>query len=289
MRPLSLTQLYWQGKADNFTGDYFLNDEFGMLMDYRLKGEPILEQSLPYRLAEARLFRVLQGSVTYSFNLEKFTVGKGMIIVVPSGTLVVQDSYTPDYVFQGIGFNDVQVPLNDGIMLVKLTDGEWEETDLLMRLLWREAHQEPFNRAIISHLMNALVGIVERENRRENDSLSARNRPEEIYHRFLSLVNQHAKTERKLTFYSDKLCLASHYLSNIISTVSHQSASEWITQAAIMEAKVQLLYTDKSIRQIAEEMNFNSDTFFCRYFRQATGLSPKVYRQQGKLATVDKG
>ncbi|MGI6233505.1 MAG: helix-turn-helix domain-containing protein [Prevotella sp.] len=287
MRPLSLTQLYWQGKSNNFTGDYFLNDEFGILMDYRLKGEPILEQSQPYRLAEARLFRVLQGSVTYSFNLEKFTVNKGMIIVVPSGTLVVQDSYTPDYVFQGIGFDDVQVPLKDGIMLVKLKEGEWEETEWLMQLLWQEAHQEPFNRAIISHLMNALVGIVEREQRREGNTPSVRNRSEEIYHQFLSLVNQYAATERKLDFYSDKLCLASHYLSNIISSVSHQSASEWITQAAVMEAKVQLLYTDKSIKQIAEDMNFNSDTFFCRYFRQATGLTPKVFRQQNRSAVTN--
>lgn len=260
-----------------------------MLMDYRLKGEPILEQSQPYRLAEARLFRVLKGSVNYSFNLEKFTAAEGMIIIVPSGTLVVQDSYTPDYVFQGIGFSDVQVPLKEGIILVKLKDREWEETELLMRLLWREAHQEPFNRAVIFHLMNALVGIVEREHRRENDHLSMRNRPEEIYHQFLSLVNRYAKTERKLTFYSGKLCMASHYLSNIISSVSHQSASEWITQAAVMEAKVELLYTDKSIRQIAEEMNFNSDTFFCRYFRQATGLSPKVFRQRNKLAAGNKG
>lgn len=281
-----MPQLYLQGKRNNFTGDYFLNDEFGILMDYRLKGEPILEQSLPYRLTEARLFRVLQGSVTYSFNLEKFTVSKGKIIIVPSGTLVVQDSYTPDYVFQGIGFSDVQVPLEEGIMLVRLNDREWKETEMLMRLLWHEARQEPFNRTIIYHLMNALVGIVEREKQREDGRLPVRNRPEEIYHRFLSLVNQYARTERKLTFYSDKLCLASHYLSNIISAVSHRSASEWITQAAILEAKVQLLYTDNSIRQIAEDMNFNSDTFFCRYFRHSTGLSPRVFRQRNEMSAT---
>ena len=41
-------------------------------------------------------------------------------------------------------------------------------------------------------------------------------RQEELFRRFIALVNQHSKHERSVNFYADKLCLTPHYLSSVI-------------------------------------------------------------------------
>ncbi|MDE5552524.1 MAG: helix-turn-helix domain-containing protein, partial [Muribaculaceae bacterium] len=56
------------------------------------------------------------------------------------------------------------------------------------------------------------------------------------------------------------------------------TAVEWINRYIILEAKVMLSSTNMNVQQIAEELNFPSQSFFGKYFKKATGVSPKDFR-----------
>ena len=82
-----------------------------------------------------------------------------------------------------------------------------------------------------------------------------------------------------MEFYADKMCLTPKYLSKVIKEKSSKSASEWIDNYVTLEARALLKSTNMTIRQISDELNFPSQSFFGKYFKRHQGMSPKEYRK----------
>lgn len=101
-----------------------------------------------------------------------------------------------------------------------------------------------------------------------------------IFHNFyLSLFHTYRK-ERDVNYYARLQHISPRYFSNIIKEKSGQSASYWIIQMVITEAKQLLECSDLSIKEIAAQLNFPTQSFFGKYFKQYAGMSPKEYRKQ---------
>ena len=62
-------------------------------------------------------------------------------------------------------------------------------------------------------------------------------------------------------------------------TSTGKSASQWIDDYVVLEAKTLLKSTNLTILQISEELHFANQSFFGKYFKQHTGLSPMRYRR----------
>lgn len=86
--------------------------------------------------------------------------------------------------------------------------------------------------------------------------------------------------ERSIAFYADMLCLTPKYLSQVIYKCSGSFASEWIRKMVILEAKSLLDNKNFSVQQISDMMNFPNPSFFGKYFKAATGMTPRKYRMQ---------
>ena len=69
-------------------------------------------------------------------------------------------------------------------------------------------------------------------------------------------------------------------MSALIKEVSGRSAAQWIDDYVILEAKSLLKYSDLSIQEIAYRLNFSTQSFFGKYFKQHTGISPGQYKAQ---------
>lgn len=91
-------------------------------------------------------------------------------------------------------------------------------------------------------------------------------------------MQKNYKHERSVKWYSDRLCLTPKYLSEIVKQASGRTARQWLMAFVLIEIKSLLRNTDYSIKQIAQEMNFSSQSSFGKYFHHATGLTPKEYR-----------
>lgn len=91
-------------------------------------------------------------------------------------------------------------------------------------------------------------------------------------------MQKNYKHERSVKWYSDRLCLTPKYLSEIVKQASGRTARQWLMAFVLIEIKSLLRNTDYSIKQIAQEMNFSSQSSFGKYFHHATGLAPKEYR-----------
>lgn len=103
---------------------------------------------------------------------------------------------------------------------------------------------------------------------------------EALMQNFLKEVQQSYKKERKVLFYADKLHLSAGYLATLIKNCSGRTAAEWIDDYVVLEAKALLKSTNMTIQQISDELNFPSQSFFGKYFKRQTGVSPKEYKNK---------
>ena len=85
---------------------------------------------------------------------------------------------------------------------------------------------------------------------------------------------------REVEFYADKLFITPKYLSEICKKTSGKTASEWIQNYATTRLILLLRNNKLTFTQIADSMNFSSQSFFSRYVRKVLGVSPSVYRER---------
>ena len=102
---------------------------------------------------------------------------------------------------------------------------------------------------------------------------------EALYACFLDLLFVHFRCERSVAFYASKMCITSKYLTVVVKAVSGKTPSEWIREETVKEIERMLCHTQKSIKEIASELNFSNISFFGKYFKAYKGISPKHYRK----------
>ena len=111
----------------------------------------------------------------------------------------------------------------------------------------------------------------------ENDAqISTRHKS--VFESFIELVEKYHNKERSVRFYADKLCITPKYLSQIIKNMSGLSAPEVINKYVILEAQHLLRHTDLSIKEISDQLNFPTTSYFYKYFKTHTGYTPNSYR-----------
>ena len=106
------------------------------------------------------------------------------------------------------------------------------------------------------------------------------NRKEELFKDFLTLVHRFCATERDVAFYADKMSITPRYLSTIVMKASGETAKDIISRHVIAEIKVRLKSTRLNVQEISSQMNFVNPSFFCRYFKKHTGMSPLQFRNE---------
>lgn len=96
--------------------------------------------------------------------------------------------------------------------------------------------------------------------------------------RFIRLAQENFRDQRFLDFYAEKMEVTPKHLSRTVKKQTGYAAVEWIERFVILEAKVLLKSSNLNIQQISDELNFRSQSFFGKYFKKFTGMSPKEFR-----------
>lgn len=99
-------------------------------------------------------------------------------------------------------------------------------------------------------------------------------------HEFKKLVEVNFKTMHQVRDYADEMALTPNYLNRIVRENTGQSAGEYIRARLMLEAKRLLLHENLTVSEIANQLNFSSNTYFGRFFKQREGVSPDQFRRQ---------
>ena len=139
------------------------------------------------------------------------------------------------------------------------------------------SNREKIISSLFAAMFHYVMGILQKHSLPAgNDSVS--NRTDELFNKFLDLLREYCSTERSVEFYASKMGITPKYLSLILKKKSGRNASKLIDEAVVYEAKRLLKYSGMSINEIATKLNFASQSFFGKYFKQRVGVSPSRYK-----------
>ena len=100
-----------------------------------------------------------------------------------------------------------------------------------------------------------------------------------IMREFTRLVSENYKEHRDIDFYADTMHVSKRHLSTTIKKLTGMTAFKCIQMQVLIQASSLLRHSDKNIKQIAMELNFDDTSHFCKYFRKYAGISPDHYRK----------
>ena len=103
-------------------------------------------------------------------------------------------------------------------------------------------------------------------------------RVRELFNRFMMLLERDYKISRDVNYYAAQMNISSKYLTNIVNQVTGHTPKTIIGQYVILQLKLHLQRSTQSIKEMAWEFHFADVSFFCRYFKKHTGLTPQQIR-----------
>lgn len=98
--------------------------------------------------------------------------------------------------------------------------------------------------------------------------------------RFQQLVDEFVISEKKVPFYAEKLEISPRKLTSISKKVLGRTPKELINEGFLRLSKRMLSRTQKSIRQIAWELQYTDENNFSSTFLKLSGVTPREYRKR---------
>jgi AraC family transcriptional activator of pobA len=170
-------------------------------------------------------------------------------------------------------------------LTLELPRGHLRDADLgrNLRALAREfARPQAGQRLALNGWLQVVVGDVMRLTQdATNPAGIAGAQKRTLVARFMELIEQRYTGNHTVVSYAAALNVSSSRLRSLCLALTGQSPIQLIHARILLEAKRQLHYTDRGIREIAHALGFDDAAYFTRFFSRRAGVSPRVFRQRG--------
>lgn len=150
--------------------------------------------------------------------------------------------------------------------------------------IMHDAMQQPDpDMGVVRHLLSALFAMIETERKKlDIDPDSIHKTQNETFKNFLKILEDNYKRSDGVDFYAEKLFMSSRNLNLICKNILNQSVSEIIETRKLIEAKNQLIHTDKTVAEIGFDLGFNEKSYFSNVFKRKSGQTPTEFREDMK-------
>lgn len=144
-----------------------------------------------------------------------------------------------------------------------------------------EANDRPYRMEVIGSIIRSMIYVLLAEVEKSSQPMGSDSltQGDLLFKRFIELLSTNEVKPRFVKWYGERLCVTPKYLSTVCKRVSGKTASEWIDQYVVMDISRLLKYSNKSIKEISDYLNFPNMSFFGKYVRAHLGSSPKNCRQ----------
>ena len=111
-------------------------------------------------------------------------------------------------------------------------------------------------------------------------TLKGSKRKRSLFNEFMQMLERDYHKCRDVSYYADALHITSKYLNMVARQIAGKTAKTVIDHYVILKLKIDLSRNACPIKQLAWDYNFSDASFFTRYFRQHTGMTPLAYRRK---------
>lgn len=265
--------------------------------DYRPGDRPRLEVYVPEKLM---VLFCEQGSLTITVNHDQtYALAQGdLLISLPRTSL---EDFTPSEDMQLRVLCLSSDVINDSLLadntlwpsiefvkahpLIHLTEEEMKMGQHYRQLykIYSEGKDTKFKNYIIHTLHKVIIyQIADLISERMQDvpKSTQYSQTDTTFKRFLHLLAISQGKMRNVAYFARELCITTKYLSHIVKEKTGHSAKQLIDETVATEIRHQLCYTSKTVKEIANDLNFPSLSFFGTYTRKHLNASPANIRKE---------
>ena len=240
------------------------------------------------------VFVCLKGEGKIVVDMQTISIRRGSIVILLPYSVIqladISDDTRITLIATGMGFLDklaLSQPVENYVEKIRempclqLNENQLEQAKkiyLFVEELYKEA-TGPLKQEIRSSLLTLLaleiVTLFAENKESGNPRLS---RQDQVFRNFTISLAKNVSKHRTVEYYANEACLTPKYFSTLIKKRSGKLPMDWITERTVVLIKFLLLNSDKSIQEISNELNFPNQSFFTRYFKSHTGVTPTAFR-----------
>ncbi len=255
-----------------------------LLKEAQLDREPMI-------FNEMRILILRKGWTNPSINLIEHHYQANDLVFMGSNGLFQLNSVSDDVQGFALSFSSELFSMATGNHPPAIFDGHLREfhmtlhpdqldfLDNVHKLIYQNVKSTNPNVQVCLSLISAFLWYVDSIYEENDKSVeSALSREQQVFSEFIQLLGKHTPQKRHIKFYASKLFITPRYLGTLIKKASGKTAKEWIDETTVTKIKIELRHSDKQMNRISEEMEFPNTSFFCKYFKSLTSLTPMEYR-----------
>lgn len=263
-------------------------------------GEIVLDDFDTINASEiVNMFRILwiqEGFAKYQIDFKHFEVDKEIILFLSPGQVFQIEaekiksakviSFQKD--FYCIEMHDSEVSCNGlfffnvyNLPYLTLTPEESSQLALTYDQLKSEI-QNPgavHSDLLKTYLKLFLIQTVRIRKERQQQQFVMIGVDNDFYRKFSQLVESHFREKHAVADYADLLNISPKSLTKKLQKITHLSPSILIQERILLEAKRELIYSNKSIKEIAFDLGFSDPAYFSRFFAKHSQESPLAFRE----------
>lgn len=94
------------------------------------------------------------------------------------------------------------------------------------------------------------------------------------------LINENYTSQKETDFYAESLNITTHHLNHVVRRLRGSTVKKLVSQRIVLEAKRELSYGQKSIKEISYQLGFTDSSYFSRLFKKQTSFSPEIFKTE---------
>lgn len=100
-----------------------------------------------------------------------------------------------------------------------------------------------------------------------------------LVYKFKKLLDRQIQQHHKVGEYAEKLNVSAKYLNECVREILKVNAKQLINEQLLLKSRHELKFTDKTVKEISYQLGFSSPDYFSYFFKNHTGTSPTVLRE----------
>lgn len=278
-------------KAKTWSESVFLDDD--LLLTERINEAPMPTE--PRRMNFILIGLCTKGEVMYQLDTQKQIIKAGDILIVSDRHVVDSYQRSPDMeglcmmlsvnfyceIIQNVSDVSALFLFSRQHPVMRLEQREIDTFKEYFQVIKQKIGDEGnhFRKDLVKTLLLAMFYDLSNIIYRVKQDDKPLTRAEIIFTKFIKLVEKNFREERRVSWYAQQICITPKYLSETVKNVSHRTPNEWIDNYIILELRVLLKNSTKTIKEIAEELKFPNQSFLGKFFKEHVGMSPSQYRK----------
>ena len=165
-------------------------------------------------------------------------------------------------------------------MFISLEEEQIRELHQIQELFEKEfVNDEEIKEPMLRMLLVSLIIRLTRLAKKQYINVEIEDKKFDLLRKYNLLVETHYRKERQVQFYAAQLNKSPKTISNIFAIYSKKTPLQIIHDRIILEAKRLFYYTDKSVKEISNDLGFDNAANFSSFFKNYTSQNPSDLRK----------